>query len=131
MKYKEHDEQVAFFRRAHFRRYLSGTLADYCFAVPNAGTTGGRRALIAGARRKAEGVVAGVYDIECMVPVGPHTGIHIEMKKSPKDGGKLSDETDSQSAWAKKARECGRATVVALGAEDAWIKLCQYLGVKP
>lgn len=53
------------------------------------------------------------------------------MKKRKEDGGKLSDETEAQREWAKIARECGRRCVVALGADEAWIHICKYLGIAP
>jgi hypothetical protein len=129
MIYHEHREQVEFFRRASMRRYLSGTLRDYIFACANAGTTGGRRALISGVRRKAEGVTPGVPDIECMVAVAPYTGLHIEMKKSRKDGGRPSDVSDEQTKVMARLTKCGRKCTVAFGADEAWAQLLEYLGL--
>jgi hypothetical protein len=127
MIYHESREQQDFFRRANLRRYLSGTLRDYVYAVPNGGTTGGRRALIAGIRRRAEGLTEGVPDIECMVAVAPYTGLHIEMKKSKKDGGKPSDVAPKQKDMMARLTKCGRKCTVAFGADEAWAQLLEYL----
>jgi hypothetical protein len=84
--------------------------------------------MLAGMRRKAEGVTPGVPDIECMVSVAPHTGLHIEMKR--KDG-KPSDVSEAQTKMMFRLESCGRKCVVAYGAEQAWTELCKYLGLKP
>lgn len=84
--------------------------------------------MLAGVRRKAEGVTAGVPDIECMVAVAPYTGLHLEMKR--KDG-KPSDVSDSQAKIMARLTKCGRKCVVCFGEEHAWKELCNYLGVKP
>jgi hypothetical protein len=131
VRFLEHDEQVALFRLAAYRKYPTGsptTVRDFIFAVGNAGTAGGRRALLAGVRRKAEGVTAGVPDVECFVAVHPHTGLHIEMKR--KDG-KPSDVTDAQEKMMVRLTKCGRKCVVAYGCDDAWKELTSYLGIKP
>jgi VRR-NUC domain len=128
VRYAEHDEQVALFRLAAYRKYGDGTLREYIYAVGNAGTVGGRRALIAGVRRKAEGVTAGVPDVECMVAAQGYHGLHIEMKR--KDG-KPSDVTDAQKKMIARLIKCGRKCVVAYGCDDAWKELTSYLGIKP
>jgi hypothetical protein len=84
--------------------------------------------MLAGMRRKAEGVTPGVPDIECMVAVAPFTGLHIEMKRK---GGKPSDTTEAQLTMIQRLRACGRRATVAYGADDAWKILCDYLGIKP
>jgi hypothetical protein len=128
VKYDESSEQIAFFRRMAYRKYLGGALRDFCYAIPNGGTVGGRRAIIAGVRRKAEGVSAGVPDVECMVAVPPYTGLHIEMKR--KDG-KPSDVSESQNKMMERLTQCGRKCVVCFGEEHAWKELTTYLGIKP
>lgn len=130
-RFLEHDEQTAFFRKASTRRYLTGTIRDILFAIPNAGTAGGRRAMLAGVRRKAEGVTAGVPDIHCIVASTPYHGLWIEMKKSKKDGGRPSDVTDDQEKMMARLTACGHSCKVAFGAEEAWGYLCAYLGIKP
>jgi hypothetical protein len=126
MRYDESHEQQDLFKRASFKRYRDGTVRDYIFAIPNGGTTGGRRAILAGVRRKAEGVTSGIPDVECMVAVAPYTGLHIEMKR--KDG-KPSDVTDSQKKVMARLINCGRRCVVAYGADEAWNALLNYLGI--
>lgn len=115
------------FRLAAYRRYLDGTLRDYIYAVPNSGTGGGRRAVVAGVRRKAEGLTAGVPDVECMVAVAPFTGLHIEMKR--KDG-TPGDVSNTQKAMMARLSKCGRKCVVAYGCDQAWKELTMYLGIK-
>jgi hypothetical protein len=130
VKYLEQAEQVAFFRLLETKRHKASgyTLRELCWSVPNAGTTGGRRGLLAGARRKAEGLTAGIPDIECAVAMAPHTGLHIELKR--KDG-VPSDVTQAQRDKMTMLTSMGRKCVVAFGAEDAWKKLCEYLSIKP
>lgn len=111
-----------------YRKYGSGSVRDFCYAVPNAGTRGDKRALLAGVRRKAEGVTAGVPDIECFIAVPPYTGLHIEMKR--KDG-TASDVSASQREMIKRLEKCGRRCVVAFGHDHAWVALCKYLGIEP
>lgn len=115
---------------ASTRRYLGEPLSSYLVAVPNAGTTGGRRAMLAGVRRKAEGVKAGFPDIECIIAIAPFTGLHIEMKKPRKDGGKDRDVSKEQKEWMMRLEDCGRKCVVAFGRNEAWVYLCEYLGIK-
>lgn len=128
MRHLEHAEQVKFFRLTATRRYLGRPIREFVYAIPNAGTIGGRRGMLAGVRRQAEGVTAGVPDIECMVAVAPYTGLHIEMKR--KDG-KIGDITDTQWDMIKRLGKCGRYATVAFGADHAWALLCQYLGIQP
>ncbi len=126
-RYLEHQEQVTFFRLAAARRHNGGTLRDFLYAVPNAGTAGGRRAMLAGVRRKAEGVTAGVPDVECMLAMPPYTGWHCEMKRK---NGKDSDVTEEQLKMIKRLRQCGRKCIIAFGADAAWEGLCEYLQIK-
>jgi hypothetical protein len=86
--------------------------------------------MLAGVRRKAEGVKAGVPDIECFIAMPPHTGLHIEMKKSRKDGGKRSDVSAEQEKVMRRLEACGRKCVVAFGCAEAWKELCAYLKIK-
>lgn len=79
-------------------------------------------------RRKAEGVTAGVPDIECFVGVAPFTGLHIEMKR--KDG-KPGDVSESQKKMMARLVKHGRKCVVTFGADHAWTELCNYLEISP
>ena len=127
MKYDESSEQIAFFRRSSYRKYGAETVRDVIYAVPNGGTRGGRRAMLAGVRRKAEGVTAGVPDIESFVATPPYTGWHCEMKR--KDG-KPSDVTAAQAKMMARLTKAGRKCVVCFGEEHAWKELTSYLGIK-
>lgn len=131
MKHIESAEQISFFRMASLRRYLGEPLSNYLAAIPNAGTTGGHRAMLAGVRRKAEGVKAGFPDIECVIAVPPYSGWHCEMKRPRKDGGKDSDVSEAQNDWILRLEACGRKCVVAFGCTEAWASLCEYLKIKP
>lgn len=84
--------------------------------------------MLAGVRRKAEGVTPGVPDIECMVAIAPYTGLHIEMKRK---NGKDSDVTEAQLDMIKRLRKCGRKCIITFGADAAWEGICEYLGIKP
>jgi hypothetical protein len=128
MKFDESAEQIALFRLAAYRKYKDGTVRDYIYAVPNAGTRGGKRAMLAGVRRKAEGVTAGVPDVECMVSSGDYSGLHIELKRAD---GKPGDVSASQKTMMARLTKCDRKCVVAYGCDDAWKELCNYLGIKP
>jgi hypothetical protein len=123
-RYQEHDEQVAFFRKIDRVPWNGETLRDYCFAVPNGGTNGGRRALLAGVRRKAEGVSSGVPDVECVISSRGYTGLHIEFKRAD---GVPSDVSTAQREWLDRLRKCGRKAEVAFGAEQAWRIITEYL----
>jgi hypothetical protein len=83
--------------------------------------------MLAGLRRKAEGVTAGVPDIECMVQAKGFTGLHIEMKRAD---GKPSDVSADQKVMLARLEACGRKCVVAYGCEQAWAALTDYLGLK-
>jgi hypothetical protein len=129
-RYLESKEQTSFFRLTGYRRHLGVSLRSLVFAVPNAGTAGGHRAMLAGVRRKAEGVTAGVPDIECFVAMPPFTGLHIEMKRKRSDGGKDSDVKQEQKDMMAQMTNCGRKCVVAFGCMEAWVALCEYLQLK-
>jgi hypothetical protein len=65
-----------------------------------------------------------------MVAVAPWTGLHIEMKKARKDGGKPSDVKKSQTEMMARLTKYGRKCTVAFGADEAWQQLTEYLGIK-
>lgn len=127
-RYAESQEQISFFRRLCTRKYQSRPLRVYCYAVPNAGTAGTRQAMLAGVRRKAEGVTAGVPDAECMIAIPPYTGLHIEFKRRD---GTPSDVSNEQRSMLQLLAECGRKCVVAFGCDHAWRELCEYLSIPP
>ena len=123
-RYAESEEQKAFFRRLTLHKYRGESLRRFCFSIPNGGTAGTRQAMLAAVRRKAEGLTAGVSDIECMIAVPPHTGLFIEMKRTD---GTPSDVSEAQRDFMDLAASCGRKCVVAFGAEQAWQYLMEYL----
>lgn len=125
-RYVESLEQQALFGKLSQIPYRDGTLKDYCYAIPNAGISGGRRAMLAGARRKAEGVTAGVSDVECMIAAPPYHGLYIEMKRPD---GVPSDVSKAQREFMDRARACGRKCEVAFGWEHAWKILIEYVGL--
>jgi hypothetical protein len=102
----EHSEQVAFVQ--WFRLQFPGVLI---FAIPNgahlAGTIAQRAAQVA--RLKAEGMVAGVPDVEI-----PEWNLYVEMKRQR--GGKLSAD---QVRIHNALRRAGKTVMVAKGWEDA------------
>lgn len=126
MNYDESQEQQMLFKMAAYKSYRGGTVRDYLYAIPNGGTTGGRRAMLAGVRRKAEGVTAGVPDVFCFAkpPTGEWRGLCIEMKR--KDG-KPSDVSKAQRDMMLLLSAEGYKCEVCFGSDHAWKSLCQYL----
>lgn len=88
------------------------------YHVPNEG----KRSRANGARLKAEGLRAGVPDINLDVARGEYHGLRIEMKR--RRGGRVSPE---QTAWLEALREQGYAAVVAYGWEEAADAIEKYL----
>ena len=88
------------------------------YHVPNEG----KRSRANGARLKAEGLRAGVPDINLDVARGEFHGLRIEMKR--RRGGRVSPE---QAAWLEALREQGYAAVVAYGWEEAADEIEKYL----
>jgi hypothetical protein len=130
VRFAEHDEQVALFRMASYRKFGDGTVRSHMFAIPNGGTTGGKRAMLAAVRRKAEGLTSGVPDIFVFArnfdPL--HRGLFIEMKRAD---GVPSDVSTTQKDMMECLSECGYECFVAFGADKAWNKICEFLGIKP
>lgn len=88
------------------------------YHVPNEG----KRSRANGARLKAEGLRAGVPDINLDVARGEYHGLRIEMKR--RRGGRVSPE---QAAWLEALREQGYAAIVAYGWEEAADAIEKYL----
>lgn len=95
MRHHEHDLQVACVR---WFRLQYHELALCLFAIPNGGT---RRNAREGARLKAEGVTAGVADLELIIPSPPYNGLFIEMKVG------RNKPTAEQVKFAKEATKRG------------------------
>lgn len=89
-------------------------------AVPNwAGVKGPAE----GARRKAEGVRAGVPDLHLPIPRGPHPGLWIEMK-SP-----TGQPTKDQRRWMDALREEGHAVHLCRSWQEAKDAIEAYLAL--
>jgi len=118
----EHQIQAAFFARLAVSPYR-----DYpVFAIPNQAEGGGTtRAMIQGARRKAEGRRAGVPDICVAVPVrGLWTtwcGMYLETKTPT---GALSA---AQRQWLTTLADHGYAVAVCRSADDLWTAFERYI----
>lgn len=118
----EHQEQCAFF--AWVRMYLKtkGIEPSLCYAVPN----GGARHKAVAAKLKAEGVTAGVCDVNFDYPHwGAHYplyhGLKLEFKRAPN---KL---TAAQDAHIAALRGVGYNVVVCWSFEEAKRTIEAYL----
>jgi hypothetical protein len=87
------------------------------YAIPN----GEKRDKIAAAKLKAEGVLAGVWDLHLPVPCGGFCGLWIEIKH-----GKDTLST-SQQQWGKCVRHYGHATCIAYTAQEAIDSIMEYI----
>ena len=93
-------------------------LPDYSlFAVPN----GGARSKRTAGRLKAEGVRAGVYDLEFPVALGGFHGLRSEMKSQ------TGRQTPAQQAFGAWAQAQGWRVEVAYSSTAAINALQQYL----
>ena len=105
----EHEEQrqlVMWFRQTYSPVRI--------FAIPN----GGYRSKAAAAKLKVEGVSAGIPDLFI-----PAFRLWIEMKRVK--GGRLSPD---QKDWIEYLQSNGYICFVCNGADDAKLKIKQYLG---
>lgn len=126
----EHAEQVLLFQRAELNANHRPELR-LLHAVQNwAGVKGPRE----GARRKAEGVRAGVPDVHLPVPRGGYASLFIEMKQRrpcvTKTKGVRMVETKPTAAqveWIEALRTAGNRVEVCHSAEEAWDVLMRYL----
>ena len=121
MRHEESLEQRALVRWADLMRWqgLPLPIGAYLFAIPN----GGKRGKIEAAIMKAEGVRAGMLDLMLAVPVQPHHGLYVEMKRLK--GGRVSE---SQGDWIERLGSMGYKTAVCRGAEEAKQTILGYLG---
>ena len=102
----------AYIMRLSFRAYL--------FAIPN----GGSRHKLEAKKLKAEGVRAGVPDLQLVVPRNGLHGLFVEMKRR---NGVPSDIKQEQKDWHYKLRQKGYAVTVAFGYEMAKQAITDYL----
>lgn len=79
-------------------------------SIPN----GGKRSLAAAAKLKREGLSPGAPDLFIPIPIRPHHGLYIEMKR--KKGGVVSPE---QKDWITYLNKVGYVARVANGHEAA------------
>ena len=111
----EHVEQrnfVKWFRQKYTLNFEKIEIA----AIPN----GGHRNKIQAAALKAEGVNAGIPDM--IIPITEGKSIWIEMKK--KEGFSISNE---QKRWKKMLTHLGHYYILAIGCDDAILKLEKLL----
>ncbi|MBU1668503.1 VRR-NUC domain-containing protein [bacterium] len=106
----EHSEQVAFV--AWFKRNFSDLII---FAIPN----GGSRGMIEGKNLKYEGVLAGVPDLQILLPNG--ISLFIEMKNAK---GKLSK---GQKELHDKFEYLQFTCITAYSAKEASEKFIQFI----
>lgn len=115
-KVSEHGEQAAFVEyvlrayqwREDFKRRLF-------FAVPNAA----KRGYTVRNRMLAEGLTAGVFDVQYQQPRGPYSGLAIEMKVEGRRGRKNGGMSDVQVEYFNQAVEAGLCADVCYSSEEA------------
>lgn len=127
MKHPERDNQIAFFRWSETVKYDGEKLRKYLYSVPNELPFSGKRAMLAMINLRAAGLTKGAFDIECMIPSFPYTGLHIEMKAPKPAKSKISEE---QIEMQRMLDKCKRKTVIAYSFEEARAALNIYLGKK-
>jgi hypothetical protein len=112
----EHEEQKALIERVRLNENQHPKL-KLLFAIPN----GGLRHRATAGKLKAEGVKAGVPDL--FLPVASHGchGLFIELKAK---GGTV---TESQWAMLKALSEEGYRALIAVGHDEAWMRIMEYL----
>lgn len=116
----EHDEQVRVIEWADIQPYDGGRVGDYLWAVPN----GGKRNRVTAALLKAEGVRAGVPDLQLGIPCGGYHGLFIEMKRARRS---LTTVSRDQRLWHARLNEQGYCVVVCYGADEAIKVIQNYL----
>lgn len=104
---------------SHIPGVLPGEkVIDFLFAIPN----GGARSKATAGKLKAEGVKAGVWDLQLALPIGRTHGLWIEMK-----AGK-NTLTDEQRAWRDRMQRVGFKCVVCWSFEEARNAIEEYIG---
>lgn len=126
----EHAEQVMLFTWARFNEGRFPELR-LLYAVPNwAGVKGPRE----GARRKAEGVRAGVPDVHLPVARGGYLSLYIEMKRLKPRITKTkgvtytaTKQTKEQVEWMDRLSAAGNLVAVCCTAQEAQATVLAYL----
>ena len=126
----EHREQSLLFQRAALAETRFPELR-LLHAVQN---WGGVKGPAEGARRKAEGIRAGVPDVHLPVPRDGFASLYIEMKRlkprlTKTKGLRLdpTKQTPEQVVWMEGLRAVGNAVEVCHTADEAWSVLERYL----
>lgn len=124
---EEHQAQAALIEWASLARLPEAPdvepgarIADYLFAVPNSG----KRSPRAAGRLKAEGMKAGVWDLQLALARGGHPGLWIEMKSSK---GTLEPE---QKAWGARMERAGYRVHVCRSFDAARAVVAAYVGLR-
>lgn len=116
----EHSEQVALFNWAIMLESQIPQL-KMIYAVPN----GGHRHKLVAQKMKAEGVKAGVLDINLDVPITPYHGLRIEMKFGK------NKPTENQLEWIERYQNYGYKTAICYDWETAARTILEYLRISP
>ena len=121
---EEHGQQVALVKWAYMTRVPPASdvregakVGHYLFAIPN----GGQRTKAGGARLKAEGVKAGVFDLFLPLRRIGAAGLWVEMKSRT---GRLSV---AQEDWLLMMDQAGYRTAVCRNWTEAVTAICSYL----
>ncbi len=123
---KETDQQQMFFKMLEYftaKGRISEEQSQFTYHVPNQGTASRRL----GARRKREGVQAGVWDIshDTCAYNEQYGRLRIEMKV----GSNGLSEDQIKWAWYYEQEWCNTRMAVCYTAEDAMMVFCDYFGI--
>jgi len=111
----EHDLQVSCVR---WFRYVYSNESDLLFAIPN----GGWRNQVVASKLKAEGVQAGIPDLQLAIPNGKYHGLFIEMKN-----GKAGELSQIQREMIVKLTHHGYACAVCHSFEEFVLTANEYM----
>jgi len=114
----EHQIQCEWFNWLHYLSDLPQDITDLIYAVPNGGARRPKEAI----RLKAEGVKAGIPDVNIDIPSPTYHGMRIEFKKP---GGLLSPH---QVVKHRLLREAGYYVVTCDSVDSAISALEKYCG---
>ncbi|MCF0120549.1 MAG: VRR-NUC domain-containing protein [Bacteroidaceae bacterium] len=119
MRHREHELQAACVKWWRLQ-YRDADFVRLLYAVPN----GGKRSVYEAAAFKAEGVVAGVSDLNLDMASadGRHHGLRIEMKQG---GGRQSEH---QRTWQQAVERQGYRYEVVRSVDEFIALIGEYLG---
>lgn len=115
----ERDEQALYFQWLEHVTIDGERLREHVYAIPNGGSRDAREA----ARLTAQGVTAGVGDINVDVPSGAYHGLRIELKRI----GEIKRLTTLQAKHIELRRRMGYHAVCCEGFEEARRVTIEYL----